>query len=397
MRILHTADWHIGANIDEARRCLQCLVEKAAESEPHLTIIAGDVFHSADVPLDSEAARLAMTTIKKLADLTRTAVIVLIGTPSHDGTAAKIFEGMEKVYVQDKPNSLVFDTDSDDGYSKFVVSCLPQPTKQYLESIIEGGDIEDVDHAMSEALTKICAGFGAARDAYADGPHICVGHFSVRGARISPTQQMIGYDIDMSTDQLNLANPTIWCLGHIHHAQEVAPEIFYSGSLYRVDFGERDSAKGFYLHHISADTDPEVVTEFIETPASSMAKVKLTMMGDNQGPDLTMDLGDAEVADKMQVEIRAYADQAQMIDYHIIREQLMELGAKEVDVIVQRIPRPNIRSAKILAVDRLREKLIARAELLDEPVPGNVAAKADMIQDLKAEAVLKIIKKQFSK
>jgi hypothetical protein len=110
-----------------------------------------------------------------------------------------------------------------------------------------------------------------------------------------------------------------------------------------------------------------------------------------------MDLGDAEVADKMQVEIRAYADQAQMIDYHIIREQLMELGAKEVDVIVQRIPRPNIRSAKILAVDRLREKLIARAELLDEPVPGNVAAKADMIQDLKAEAVLKIIKKQFSK
>jgi DNA repair exonuclease SbcCD nuclease subunit len=401
MKVLHTADWHIEANIIEAGRCLKYLVNEASTIQPDLTVITGDMFHSADIRLDSEAARLAMGTVINLVEYSKHGVVILIGTPSHDGLAAKIFEGIPKVVVADKPNSIIFDTGSE-GFGKvpkqFVVSCLPQPTKQYLESVADG-DIEDVNQAMVGALTSICAGFGSAAEKY-DGPHICLGHFSVRGAKISEKQQMIGYDIEMSADQLALANHTLWCLGHIHHAQEVGPVMFYSGSIYRVDFGERESDKGFYVHTIDqdqADRKFYVGSEFIKTPASTMAKIGYDLLEHDPDEEIGFDTDWPDVADKMQVEVKCYADQAVLVDHHIIRDQLIARGAKEVDVIIQRIPRPNIRSAKILAVEKLREKLIARAELTDDKIDPGVLDKADLIETMKAEAVLNVIKKKFEK
>jgi DNA repair exonuclease SbcCD nuclease subunit len=216
MKILHTADWHIDANIIEAGRCLKFLVQEASRIEPHLVVISGDMFNSADVRLDSHAARLAMKTVRSLAKYSANGVVILIGTPSHDGLAATIFDEMPKVIVADKPNSIIYDPIVA-GEKHLVVSCLPQPTKQYLESALDadgvitsGGDIEDVNQAMSVKLTAICTGFGAARAQYEDAIHICLGHFTVRGAKISPTQQMIGYDIELSTFQLNSAHPTLW-------------------------------------------------------------------------------------------------------------------------------------------------------------------------------------------
>lgn len=401
MKILHTADWHIDANIIEAGRCLSFMVGEAAVIQPDLVVISGDMFNSADVRLDSEAARLAMTIVSKLAESTisRYGVVILIGTPSHDGLAAKIFDGLPRVYVEDKPRTIVFETPGPPTveFRRFTVSCLPQPTKQFLETVADG-DIEDVNRAMVEALTSICTGFGSARQMYPDGPHICLGHFSVRGAKISPTQQMIGYDIELSADQLALAHPSIWCLGHIHHAQEVAPGAFYSGSLYRVDFGERESLPGFYVHKIISEF-AEIESVFVPTPASSMSKIKLDIVGDPDpfNEDAHVYIEDDDISDKMQVEIKLYSDQREQVNQESIRDALIARGAKEVDVILQRIPRPNVRSSKILAVDSLRDKLIARAEITDDEVGPGILEKADLVETMKAEAVLNIIKLKFAK
>lgn len=400
MKIIHTADWHIDANLIEAGRCLQHLCKKAVEIQPDLVIVAGDMFNSADVRLDSDAARLAMSTIISLKNNSKHGVVILIGTPSHDGLAAMIFDGIDKVIVASAPNSIFFHP-IDEPYESFVVSVLPQPTKQFLESRIEG-DIEDVDLAMSEALTAICAGFGSAASE-SIGPHICVGHFSVKGAKISPTQQMIGYDIQLSLDQLDLAQADLWCLGHIHHSQCLAPGVFYSGSIYRVDFGERESEKGFMVHEL-APPEPEVgvsgygIDTVLEpTPASTMNKIAYETTGIDAGDDIGFDTDWPDIADKMQVEVKCYDDQTPSIDTEALKKALLARGAGEVDIIIQRIPRPNVRSAKILAVEALRDKLIARAELTDDELEPGILEKADLIETMKAEAVLNIIQKQFTK
>ena len=61
------------------------------------------------------------------------------------------------------------------------------------------------------------------------------------------------------------------------------------------------------------------------------------------------------------------------------------------------MPRPNVRSARILAVDSLRDKLTARADITDDKIDRGILSKADLLETMKAEAVLNIIKKQFEK
>ena len=56
MKILHTADWHIGSfkgpekdgvNLrgEDTMNCLRELVRVAQEKKPELTLVSGDIFH----------------------------------------------------------------------------------------------------------------------------------------------------------------------------------------------------------------------------------------------------------------------------------------------------------------------------------------------------------------
>ena len=56
LRILHTADWHIGdfkgpvkdgrnLRFDDTADCLDALCRKAEEIRPELVLISGDIFH----------------------------------------------------------------------------------------------------------------------------------------------------------------------------------------------------------------------------------------------------------------------------------------------------------------------------------------------------------------
>ena len=57
MKILHTADWHIGVfkgpekdgvNLRslDTKKCLEFMVEKAREELPELVLVSGDIFHT---------------------------------------------------------------------------------------------------------------------------------------------------------------------------------------------------------------------------------------------------------------------------------------------------------------------------------------------------------------
>src|SRR6187402_1412048 len=61
MRILHTADWHLGARLvdydrlPEQRAFLDWLLDRIAELAPELLIVAGDVFDSTNPPQEALA------------------------------------------------------------------------------------------------------------------------------------------------------------------------------------------------------------------------------------------------------------------------------------------------------------------------------------------------------
>ena len=86
MRLLHTADWHLGkklgtfSRIGEQVQVLEEIVHIAETSEVDAVLIAGDIFDSANPP--TEALELFYSTVKRLSDEGRRLVIAIAG--NHD-------------------------------------------------------------------------------------------------------------------------------------------------------------------------------------------------------------------------------------------------------------------------------------------------------------------------
>lgn len=100
MKILHTADWHIGSfkgpekdgvNLrgEDTMNCLRELVRVAQEKKPELTLVSGDIFHQAEIWQGRSHREVlqAREIIMKLAEVSEN-VVVMRGTPNHDSAEA---------------------------------------------------------------------------------------------------------------------------------------------------------------------------------------------------------------------------------------------------------------------------------------------------------------------
>ncbi len=72
------------------------------------------------------------------------------------------------------------------------------------------------------------------------------GHFGVAGARVSGGQPLVGRCAECPLDPLRSLKAQYVGLSHIHFRQELAPRIWYAGSLSRCDYSEVED-KGYNL------------------------------------------------------------------------------------------------------------------------------------------------------
>jgi len=384
MKILHLADTHVrDKDIDECRKVLTFIVDQAREQQPDLIIHAGDVFDSQNIKLDSPSAKLVFRILSDLADIAP--VIIVIGTPSHDGLAIEVashIKAVHPIHVSTRPEQLYLSSPDiltepppNDFVSiaEAVISCVPSPTKQFFQG---PGSIAESDQQIGEAMTAMFAGFAASAASY-DAPHALVGHFQVGAAFVSPTQQLIGRDIEVSRAQIEAANADLVCLGHIHLAQKIGGSIFYSGSTYQLTYGETEN-KGFYVHTLS---DDEFKGQFIGTPTRKLVKHDFDLTGSADLPGLIMDgavyKGEVEGAD-VKLEISVYEDEIDQLSKAVFEEAFPD--ANSVDIQIIRIPRENVRSERLLHLTSLRDKLIERAALVKEELDDSVLEKADRLE-----------------
>lgn len=410
MQILHFADTHArDQDISEARTCLGYIVQEAYDLEPDLIVMAGDTFDSRMVQLDSQAAKLIFEMYSKMADIAP--MIVITGTPSHDGLTVQVLGhviGKYPIYVSDFPEQILL---TDQGgfvppgllvqadIPMAIISTVPTPTKQFWQEF--GGKYEsakETDAEVAQAMGAMLANFGAVAAEY-DCPHILVGHFSVGGAFVSETQQLVGVDIELSRDQIGLAEADLVCLGHIHLHQQIGDNIFYSGSIYRKDFGELEE-KGFCLHGINTDmgnpnkNERLINSRFIKTPTRKLVKIKHDF---TDTPITELDLAlysldENEVKDAfVRVEVKAYQDDANELKEDGIKSFYISAGAIMVDLKIQRVPRETVRSAKLLDLQTLREKIREMALLRKEEVPESVLVKAGMLEHLEPDELYKAV------
>ena len=209
------------------------------------------------------------------------------------------------------------------------------------------------------------------------------------GAYISDTQQLIGQDIEISVDQMDMASADLVCLGHIHKQQQIGTNIFYSGSIYRKTFGELED-KGFYYHTIL--DDQVVESRFMGTPTRQMIKITEDFTVENApGKDMLFTHYDPAPGAHIKFELKVWQDEAGEINQAGLESHYAELGADRVVVSLIRVPRETVRATRVLKAHFLREKVAAMAELRQESVAASILAKADLLEKTNVDDLIKIV------
>lgn len=410
MKILHFADVHARTeDLEEIERCTQHLLEVAGDEKPDLIIDAGDIFDNQHVRADSPAVKYIHRWMRELADIAPVARVM--GTRSHDGKASEILDligarfpihtaANGPLQLLLTPNGNLFTAEGHQAASSgllapgpvcAVVSLVPAPTKEHLVGLVEG-DIKETDQLIARGLAALFAGLGAMAAEY-QAPHILVGHWNTTGAYISPTQVLTGVDIEVSREQMMLARPTLVCLGHIHKAQRIGSDpIFYSGSTQINTWGELDP-KGFYIHEIEDGLD----SRFIETPTRRRFLVSHDFTRDPADPVSAITraaadacapftIGATSEGAMVRVAIKYFQDKEALFD----DEEIARIfpGSHSVEILRTRVARANVRAARMMELERLRDKIEQRADLLEEEVSPGVLAKADALEDTDPETLL---------
>jgi DNA repair protein SbcD/Mre11 len=253
MRILHTADWHIGRRLgrhdrtEEMREALDEVARIADEEQADLVLVAGDVFDRATPPVESLS--LGLTALLRLAR--GRPVVVVAG--NHD--APELFDALAPL-LRDRGVHLIGRIRAPNAGGLLGPDELGVPAVVAGFPFLREGRVIDFMAETGTWYGTYAQRIAALADAYntalveragSDLVPILVAHFMVSGVRVSRSERELHIgDAYTATAQAIPAGPQYVALGHIHAPQPVpgAPvPAAYAGSLLPMDFGEAGETK----------------------------------------------------------------------------------------------------------------------------------------------------------
>jgi exonuclease SbcD len=274
LKILHFADLHLGVEnygrIDPATglssrfldflSALDQVVDYALEKTVDLVLFCGDAYKSRE-PSQTQQREFAKR-INRLS-INDIPIFLLIG--NHDlpnaigrATATEIFDtlAVKNVYVSNRPEISRIPTKS--GIIQMVSLPWLRRTVLLTKEDTKNLNFDQINQKLQQVLTLKISDLAEQLDPAL--PSILAAHVWVTGARVGSERAMtIGQEHALLPG--NVAHPAFdyIALGHIHKHQVLSdnPPVVYAGSLERLDFGEEEDEKGFYVVEIEADRPAE--------------------------------------------------------------------------------------------------------------------------------------------
>lgn len=272
MRILHTADWHLGKNLegfsrmDEQEMFLNDFVKLVKQQDADLVIIAGDVYDTCNPP--AKAENMFYRALKRLSDNGRRMTIVISG--NHDSperlVAARPLAADHGIVMIAEPKSVVETgkygenavVDSGEGFleveirgERAVIITVPYPSEKRLNEVLYNAADEEEKNAESYN-DKIRDLFSNLSTHYReDTINIAVSHLFAMGAEEAGSERSIqlggSYIIDSSCFP---KEAQYVALGHIHKpfiVPNTNKKVRYSGAPLHYSRKEIGFEKGCYV------------------------------------------------------------------------------------------------------------------------------------------------------
>ncbi len=278
MKILHTADWHLGdrlGRIDRAKdlqRAVERVVAYCAQEKVDVLLVAGDLFSELARPdtLRESIHHLQQVFEPFLHD--GGTILTLTGNHDNEGFCQTLRHAMDlaaptpsavggmaapgRVYLATEPTLLRL-ADRTGGYPvQFLLMPYPTPPRYLKDEASQRYQSAEEKHRHLQ--TAYAAALRQLREGPAFDPQlpaVLAAHVHVRGAvlhnlfRLSEEDDVVFTDADLPTDFAYIA------LGHIHRAQWLAglTHVRYSGSIERLDLGESRDDKGVVLMEVGPE------------------------------------------------------------------------------------------------------------------------------------------------
>jgi exonuclease SbcD len=266
MKILHFADLHLGmenygrldpatglsSRLGDFLAVLDELVDFALNNRVDLVLFCGDAYRTRE-PGQTQQREFA----RRINQLAASNIPIFLLVGNHDlpnaigrATATEIFDtlAVKNVYVANKPDIYKIST----AGGVIQVTAIPWLRRSALLSRddTKNLNIEQVNRRMQEALTQVIINKAAAIDPSL--PAILAAHVLVGDARVGRgSESLMAIGQEPAVLLSNIASPVYdyIALGHIHKHQVLSenPPVVYAGSLERIDFGEENDEKGFYV------------------------------------------------------------------------------------------------------------------------------------------------------
>lgn len=254
MRLLHTADWHLGRlfhglhlTADQAH-VLDQLVNLARDAEVDAVLVAGDVFDRAVPPPD--AVRLLSETLERLVRDVGTRAILIAG--NHDSPERLQFcsgvLSQRGLWVAGWPSvePTIVGLADDDGPVR--IAAVPFVEPPVAREVFGDEELRTHHDALARAVTS------ARERMPADGRSVLVAHAWVAGGTVSESERPLTVGGADLVEAEALAGFDYVALGHLHRPQPVgADHLRYAGSLMKYSFSEADHVKSVELVELGAD------------------------------------------------------------------------------------------------------------------------------------------------
>ncbi|UTR09733.1 exonuclease SbcCD subunit D [Evansella sp. LMS18] len=270
MRLLHTADWHLGRTLEgrdrhpEHEAFLEELQQIVKDENIDAVLLAGDVFDSVNPPAKSE--ELFYESMARLTAGGDIPVAVIAGNHDHPdrlGAARSLIK---------KQNISVLGYPSEEKMRIYVprqdqflnIAALPYPSESRLkESFVEEGDEEGLRDAYDVRIQKI---FEELTKDFTDKEvNVAMSHLFVAGGSSTESERPIEVGGAYTIRGVSLpGNVQYTALGHLHRPQNIKHSkkpARYSGSPLALSFSEAGYAKSVTV--VDVNPGEEAVTEEI--------------------------------------------------------------------------------------------------------------------------------------
>ena len=304
MKILHFADLHLGVesygHIDattglstrqnDILASLDRLIDYALNNDIDLVLFSGDAYKSRE-PSQTQQREFA----KRINRISGSGIPIFLLIGNHDlpnavgrATSTEIFDtlAIKNVHVSNKPD--IFKIPTQHGVVQIV--SLPWLRRSALLSKEDTKNLnfEQLNQRMQDSLTNIVNTLAARLDPGL--PSILAAHIWVVGAMLG-TEKMMTIGQEHTLLLSNIANPAFdyIALGHIHRRQVLQnnPPVVYSGSVDKLDFGDEDDEKGFYVIDIATDRTGKKHTTFEFHPTNGRRFLTIDVKLTTQDTDPT--------------------------------------------------------------------------------------------------------------